>query len=77
MLAITLVFSSMFFIISIIVGSILGWIFNDYVKSNQQHYLHPEMFDNNGNIIPDEVIAFRFEGYDPEEDDESDEKVQN
>jgi hypothetical protein len=34
---------------------------------------HPEMFDNQGNLIPDEVIAFRFENYeydDTEEDDE-------
>ena len=26
---------------------------------------HPEMFDNHGNLIPDEIIAFRFEN--PEE----------
>ena len=34
---------------------------------------HPEMLDINGNIIPDEVIAFRFENnYDDEETDEDD-----
>ena len=34
--------------------------------------LHPEFFDNNGNIIPDEVIAFRFENenYDDAEDED-------
>ena len=37
---------------------------------------HPEMFDGNGNLIPDEVIAFNFENYhdyeinDDEEDDQ-------
>ena len=24
---------------------------------------HPEMFDNQGNLITDEVIAFNFENY--------------
>jgi hypothetical protein len=24
---------------------------------------HPEMFDSQGNLIPDEVIAFNFENY--------------
>ena len=34
---------------------------------------HPEMFDMNGNLVPDEVIAFNFENYhdnnETEEDD--------
>ena len=25
---------------------------------------HPEMFDINGNLVPDEIVAFRFENYD-------------
>ena len=34
---------------------------------------HPEMFDGNGNLVPDEVIAFRFENnYDYEIDEEDD-----
>ena len=28
--------------------------------SKQMNY-HPEMFDDNGNLIPDQIIAFRFE----------------
>jgi hypothetical protein len=34
--------------------------------------MHPEFFDNDGNIIPDEILAVRFENdYDSfEEDDE-------
>ena len=38
----------------------------------QPVYTHPEMFDENGNILPDEILAVRFEnGYDEfdEEDD--------
>jgi hypothetical protein len=34
-------------------------------------YTHPEMFDSNGNIIPDEILAVRFENdYDYDEDEE-------
>jgi hypothetical protein len=34
-------------------------------------YTHPEMFDSNGNIIPDEILAVRFENdYDNINDDE-------
>ena len=31
-----------------------------------------EMYDRNGNIVPDEIVAFRFENYDnnSEEDDD-------
>lgn len=34
--------------------------------------MHPEMYDLKGNIIPDEIIAFRFENvnFDSEIDDE-------
>ena len=38
----------------------------------QPVYTHPEMFDENGNLLPDEILAVRFEnGYDEfdEEDD--------
>jgi hypothetical protein len=33
--------------------------------------MHPEMFDENGNIIPDEILAVRFEN-DYDDDDEED-----
>ena len=35
--------------------------------------VHPEMFDENGNLVPDEILALRFENYndtDEEEDDD-------
>jgi len=31
---------------------------------------HPEMFDINGNLVPDEIVAFRFENYDEDYDQE-------
>ena len=30
------------------------------------------MFDSNGNILPDEIVAFRFENYDNNEEDNDD-----
>lgn len=62
MLAVTLVFSVMFFIMSLVVGGLVGWIYREYIWSKQTDRFHPEMYDENGNIIPDEIIAFRFEG---------------
>ena len=38
----------------------------------QPVFTHPEMFDENGNVLPDEIVAVRFENNDDnsEEDDE-------
>ena len=34
-------------------------------------YTHPEMFDENGNLLPDEILAVRFENdYDYEDEDQ-------
>jgi hypothetical protein len=36
--------------------------------------LHPEFFDENGQVIPDEIVSVRFENdydYDYDEDEES------
>jgi len=62
----------MFFII----GGVIGWLTKSYLYENniRQIYTHPEMFDENGNIIPDEILAVRFENdYEyTDEDDEDD-----
>ena len=29
---------------------------------------HPEMFDENGNLVPDDIEAFRFDNYDNDDD---------
>ena len=40
----------------------------------RQIYTHPEMFDENGNLIPDEILAVRFENnYDDDNDDDDEE----
>ena len=54
------------------VGILAGWVARDYMLNYREiPRPHPEMFDGNGNLVPDEVIAFRFENnYDDEEDDD-------
>ena len=57
----------------LIVGGVVGWLWKEHVvyTSPQQIITHPEMFDDHGNIIPDEIIAVRFENdYDYDEDDD-------
>ncbi len=55
------------------VGILAGWVSRDYMMNYQEiPRPHPEMFDENGNLVPDEVIAFRFENYDENYDNEED-----
>ena len=67
-------FSVMFTLLFFMVGSIIGWLTYRHVLESKPPYLHPEFFDENGQVIPDEVVAVRFEeGYfDDDEDDEDD-----
>ena len=53
----------------------IGWTAKQYLfEKNLVAYTHPEMFDEKGNVIPDEILAVRFENeydYDYEEDDDN------
>ena len=67
--ALALPISIMFFL----VGILIGWVARDYMMNYRElPKPHPEMFDLNGNLVPDEVIAFRFENYDKESTEEED-----
>ena len=72
MLAVTLVFGSFLLIGFLLVGVIGGWVARDYMLNYQESpRVHPEMFDQNGNLVPDEIVAFRFENnYDNDEEDD-------
>ena len=54
------------------VGGIIGWLYKEHKQRNDISEMHPEMYDLKGNVIPDEIIAFRFENlnFDSEIDDE-------
>ena len=72
MLAISLVFGSFLTILFLIVGAIGGWVAREYFMNYHDVKVHPEMFDSNGNLLPDEIVAFRFENYDNNEEDNDD-----
>jgi len=53
----------------------LGWVLREYMlyHHDRPQYnapSHPEMYDENGNIIPDSLIAFRFDNFADEDDDD-------
>lgn len=58
-------FSILFSVLFLIVGGVIGWIAKDYFWEKSEEQYHPEMYDENGMLIPDELIAVRFE---PSED---------
>ena len=73
MLAISLVFGSFLTVLFLIVGAIGGWVAREYFMNYQEMpRVHPEMFDGNGNLVPDEIVAFRFENYDNDQEEDND-----
>ena len=67
MLTMAVMMTLLFFV----VGGIVGWIANRTFLENQPINMQPEFFDNDGNIIPDEILAVRFENdYDSFEEDD-------
>ena len=63
-----------------VLGGIIGWLAqqNNYVNMqnrNDAFATHPEMYDENGMLIADEIVALRFENPNDtsETEDDSDE----
>ena len=73
-LIVTLTFTTLVSFLAFLVGGVIGWlaIEHSYETTPQTVYTHPEMFDENGNLTADEILAVRFENYDNTEDDEED-----
>ena len=71
-----LFFSGISVIGSFVIGLIVGWFGNDiiyaFLNKNRIQPLHPEMFDENGQLIPDEIVAVRFENSEDFEDYDED-----
>jgi len=74
--AYVIAFSVMFTLLFFMVGGIIGWLTYRHLLETRPPYLHPEFFDENGQIIPDEIVAVTFENndynYDYDEDEEDD-----
>jgi hypothetical protein len=71
MLAVTLTIGTLVSIIMLLVGCVVGWLAKEHTYTTQPVYTHPEMFDENGNVLPDEILAVRFENSYDEFDEES------
>ena len=73
MLAIALTFSVIVSIAFLLLGTVIGYMVKGYTVEQQSRYIvtHPEMFDSEGQLIPDEVLAVRFENPEdfPSDDD--------
>ena len=63
MLAVTLTLSSIISIMFLLVGGVIGYHLKEYVFERNSTLIptHPEMFDENGMVIPDDILAVRFE----------------
>ena len=66
MLAVTLTISTLVSIMFLLVGVMLGWLAKEHVIKTTPHHpdtlnLHPEFLDEDGNVIPDQIFALRFE----------------
>ena len=73
-LVVTLTLMTLVSILAIMVGGMIGWMArqHSYDTTPQIVYSHPEMFDSNGNLVPDEILALRIENHDRELDDDND-----
>ena len=57
--------------LSLVIGILAGWVARDYMMNYREiPRQHPEMFDVNGNLVPDDIVAFRFENYDNDDDED-------
>ncbi len=74
-LVVTLTLTTVVSILAFLVGGMIGWMArqHSYETTPQVVYSHPEMFDSNGNVLPDEIVALRIENhYDSDENNEED-----
>ena len=69
-LVVTLTLTTVVAILALLVGGMIGWLArqHSYETTPQVIYTHPEMFDANGQLVPDEILALRIETHDTSED---------
>jgi len=71
--AYVITFITMFTLLFFMTGGIIGWLVYRHLLETRPPYLHPEFFDENGQVIPDEIVSVRFENnydYDYDEEEE-------
>ena len=69
-LVVTLTLTTVVSVLALLVGGMIGWMArqHSYETTPQVIYTHPEMFDTNGNLVPDEILALRIETHDTDEE---------
>ena len=73
-LVVTLTLMTVMSSLALLVGGMIGWLArqHSYETTPQVVYTHPEMFDANGQLVPDEILALRIETHDNPDDEEDD-----
>ena len=71
-LVITLTLTTVVSLLALLVGGMIGWMArqHSYETTPQVVYTHPEMFDANGQLVPDEILALRIETHDTDEEND-------
>jgi hypothetical protein len=73
MTAATITLFSLVTIQFLIIGAVVGYLTRDLFERQNMPYIHPEMLDEYGNVLPDEILAVRFENdYETQDNDEED-----
>ena len=75
-LVVTLTLMTIMSSLALLVGGMIGWMArqHSYETTPQVVYTHPEMFDENGHLVPDEILALRIENnYDTNTENEEEE----
>ena len=72
---VTLTLTTIVSFLALLVGGMIGWMArqHSYETTPQVVCTHPEMFDENGQLVPDEILALRIETHDNDEDDTEEE----
>ena len=72
-LVVTLTLTTVVSALALLVGGMIGWMArqHSYETTPQVVYTHPEMFDANGQLVPDEILALRIETHDTDEENDN------
>ena len=73
-LVVTLTLTTVVSLLALLVGGMIGWMArqHSYETTPQVVYTHPEMFDANGQLVPDEILALRIETHDSTDEEDDD-----
>ena len=63
LIVVTLFFTAISSIMFLLIGGLMGYLLKEFVYERNSTYIptHPEMFDENGQVIADDILAVRFE----------------